>query len=64
LHPITIRRWMNLGKLAAVRVRIEARIPRSEIGRLLGQTDELLVLSDGGSGFCCGPPVITSLCSS
>jgi hypothetical protein len=55
---------MNLGKLAAVRVRIEARIPRSEIGRLLGQTDELLVLSDGGSGFCCGPPVITSLCSS
>jgi len=92
LHPITIRRWMNLGKLAAVRVRIEARIPRSEIERLLGQTDELLlvlnarvsghdqrpdlerqmeragrellVLSDGGSGFCCRPPVITSLCSS
>jgi putative resolvase len=92
LHPITIRRWMNLGKLAAVRVGIEARIPRSEIERLLGQTDErllvlnarvsghdqrpdlerqmeragreLLVHSDSGSGFCCRPPVITSLCSS
>jgi putative resolvase len=36
LHPITIRRWIKMGKLAAVRVWLEARNPRSEIERLLG----------------------------
>jgi putative resolvase len=101
LHPITIRRWIKMGKLAAVRVWLEARIPRSEIERLLDKTDErllvlyarmngheqrpdlerqierlsawtkteragreMLVLSDSGSGFCCRPPAIASLCSS
>ncbi|HEX9131281.1 MAG TPA: IS607 family transposase [Ktedonobacteraceae bacterium] len=51
LHPITIRRWMKMGKIQAVRVGIEARIPRSEIERLLGKTDErLLVLYARVSG--------------
>jgi putative resolvase len=40
LHPITIRRWIKQGKIEAVRVGIEARVPRAEIERLLGQTDE------------------------
>ena len=51
MHPITIRRWIKMGKIQAVRVGIEARIPRSEIERLLGQTDErLLVLYARVSG--------------
>jgi putative resolvase len=51
LHPITIRRWITMGKIQAVRVGIEARIPRSEIERLLGQTDDrLLVLYARVSG--------------
>jgi len=52
LHPITIRRWVTLGKIQAVRVGIEARIPRSEIARLLGKTEErLLVLYARVSGL-------------
>jgi putative resolvase len=51
LHPITIRRWIKMGKIQAVRVGIEARVPRAEIERLLGQTDErLLVLYARVSG--------------
>jgi len=51
LHPITIRRWIKMGKIQAVRVGIEARVPRSEIERLLGQTGErLLVLYARVSG--------------
>jgi putative resolvase len=51
LHPITIRRWIKMGKIQAVRVGIEARIPRSEIERLLGKTDDrLLVLYARVSG--------------
>jgi putative resolvase len=51
LHPITIRRWIKMGKIQAVRVGVEARIPRSEIERLLGQTDDrLLVLYARVSG--------------
>lgn len=44
LHPITIRRWIKTGKIQAVRVGIEARIPRSEIERLLGQEDSRLLI--------------------
>lgn len=44
LHPITIRRWIKTGKIQAVRVGIEARIPRSEIERLLGQTESRLLI--------------------
>ena len=51
LHPITIRRWIKTGKMQAVRVGIEARVPRSEIERLLGQADRrLLVLYARVSG--------------
>ncbi|HEY6406186.1 MAG TPA: recombinase family protein, partial [Ktedonobacteraceae bacterium] len=51
MHPITIRRWIKMGKIQAVRVGIEARIPRSEIERLLGKTDDrLLVLYARVSG--------------
>jgi putative resolvase len=42
---------MKMGKIQAVRVGIEARIPRSEIERLLGKTVErLLVLYARVSG--------------
>src|SRR5258706_15912902 len=51
LHPFTVRRWIKQGKIQAVRVGLEARIPRSEIERLVGKTDErLLVLYGRGSG--------------
>jgi len=51
LHPFTIRRWIKQGKIQAIRVGLEARIPRSEIERLVGKTDErLLVLYGRVSG--------------
>ncbi len=51
LHPITIRRWIKTGKIQAVRVGNEARLPRSEIERLLGQAESrLLVLYARVSG--------------
>lgn len=51
LHPLTVRRWIKQGKLQAVRVGLEARIPRTEIERFLGKTDErLLVLYGRVSG--------------
>ena len=51
LHPFTVRRWIKQGKIQAVKVGLEARIPRSEIERLLGKTDErLLVLYARVSG--------------
>lgn len=51
LHPFTVRRWINRGKIQAVRIGLEARIPRREIERLRGSTDErLLVLYGRVSG--------------
>ncbi len=51
LHPFTVRRWIKLGKIQAVRIGLEARIPRSEIERLTGSTNErLLVLYGRVSG--------------
>ncbi len=45
LHPFTVRKWMKAGKIQAIRVGNEARIPRSEIERLVGKIDgRLLVL--------------------
>ena len=37
LHPITVRRWIDAGKLHAVQIGREARIPMTEIERLLGE---------------------------
>jgi putative resolvase len=37
LHPLTVRRWVKEGKIAAVQVGREARIPITEVERLLGQ---------------------------
>lgn len=51
LHPLTVRKWIKAGKIAAIRVGNEARIPRSEIERLIGQTDgRLLILYGRVSG--------------
>jgi excisionase family DNA binding protein len=51
LHPLTVRKWIKAGKIHALRVGNEARIPRSEIERLAGRTDgRLLVLYGRVSG--------------
>src|SRR6184192_2488405 len=51
LHPLTVRKWIKAGKIAAIRVGNEARIPRSEIERLAGKTGgRLLVLYGRVSG--------------
>lgn len=51
LHPLTVRKWIKAGKIAAIRVGNEARIPRSEIERLVGKVDgRLLVLYGRVSG--------------
>jgi excisionase family DNA binding protein len=51
LHPLTVRKWIRQGKIAAIRVGNEARVPRSEIERLVGKTDgRLLVLYGRVSG--------------
>jgi excisionase family DNA binding protein len=51
LHPLTVRKWIKAGKIHAIRVGNEARIPRSEIERLAGKTDgRVLVLYGRGSG--------------
>ena len=45
LHPFTVRKWIKQGKIHAVWVGQEARVPRSEIKRLVGRSDgRLLVL--------------------
>jgi putative resolvase len=38
LHPFTVRKWIKAGKIQAIRVGNEARVPRSEIERLAGKT--------------------------
>ena len=40
LHPMTVRRWMRDGKIHAVRVGRESRIPVAEVERLLGVADQ------------------------
>jgi len=47
LHPFTVRRWIKLGKIQAMRIGLEARIPRSEIERLKGSIDERLLVLYG-----------------
>jgi putative resolvase len=51
LHPFTVRKWIKAGKIQAIRVGNEARVPRSEIERLVGKSDgRLLVLYGRVSG--------------
>ncbi len=47
LHPFTVRKWIKTGKIAAIWVGQEARVPRSEIERLVGKTDGRLILLYG-----------------
>jgi predicted site-specific integrase-resolvase len=48
---LTVRKWIKAGRIAAIRVGNEARIPRSEIDRLIGHTDgRLLILYGRVSG--------------
>lgn len=47
LHPLTIRRWIKQGKIHALRVGNEARIPASEIARLLGKPRRSIVVLYG-----------------
>src|SRR6266436_4008460 len=37
LHPLTVRRWVKEGKISAVPIGWEARIPITEVERLLGE---------------------------
>src|SRR6266566_2533132 len=51
LHPITVRRWIKAGRIQAVPMGREVRIPRTEIERLVGKLDgRLLVLYGRVSG--------------
>lgn len=51
LHPVTVRKWIKAGKIQAIRVGNEARVPRSEIERLAGRTaGRVLVLYGRVSG--------------
>src|SRR5216684_6823572 len=51
LHPFTVRKWIKAGKIQAIWVGKEARVPRSEIERLVGKTNgRLLVLYGRVSG--------------
>ena len=51
LHPMTVRRWIKAGRIHVVQVGREMRIPRSEIERMVGGSDErLLVLYGRVSG--------------
>ena len=47
LHPFTVRKWIKAGKIQAIRVGNEARVPRSEIERLAGRTDGRLIVLYG-----------------
>src|SRR3989442_15076253 len=62
LHPFTVRKWIKQGKIHAVWVGQEARVPRSEIERLVGKSDgRLLVLYGRGSGQGQRPDLETHL---
>src|SRR3984893_15548062 len=51
LHAMTVRRWNKAGRIQVVQIGREMRIPRSEIERMVGSSDErLLVLYGRVSG--------------
>lgn len=47
LHPFTVRKWIKQGKIQAVWVGQEARVPRSEIERIVGKSDGRLIVLYG-----------------
>src|SRR5437870_2696200 len=47
LHPLTVRRWVKEGKIAAIPIGREARIPITEVERLLGKQRAGLVILYG-----------------
>ncbi len=47
LHPFTVRKWIKQGKIHAVWVGQEARVPRAEIERLVGKSDQRLLVLYG-----------------
>jgi putative resolvase len=47
LHPFTVRKWIKQGKIQAIWIGQEARVPRSEIERLVGKTDGRLIVLYG-----------------
>ncbi len=51
LHPMTVRRWIQAGRIQVVPMGREVRIPRTEIERMVGKIDgRLLVLYARVSG--------------
>jgi excisionase family DNA binding protein len=51
VHPVTVRRWVKAGRVQALWVGREMRLPRSEIDRLKGVHEaRLLVLYGRVSG--------------
>ena len=52
LHPITVRRWIKSGRIQAVPMGREVRVPRAEIERMVGSkfTGRLVVLYGRVSG--------------
>src|ERR1700751_5577346 len=47
LHPMTVRRWIKAGRIQVIQVGREMRIPRSEIERMVGASDERLLILYG-----------------
>jgi putative resolvase len=47
LHPFTVRKWIKQGKIQAIWVGQEARVPRSEIERLVGKSDGRVIVLYG-----------------
>jgi putative resolvase len=47
LHPFTVRKWIKQGKIQAIRIGQEARVPRSEIERLAGKTGGRVIVLYG-----------------
>ena len=47
LHPITVRRWIKAGRIQAVQVGREVRIPRAEIEKIVGTLNGRVVVLYG-----------------
>jgi excisionase family DNA binding protein len=50
LHPITVRRWIKAGRIQAIQVGREVRIPRTEIEKIVGTLVGRLI----GRAVCAG----------